>query len=776
MTDFKIKRGLSSVVFSEPGIINPNLIIEEGTWYLCTDTAELYLGITVDGELTLKQINGEHSAPTEGETTTGIVDAYIKEETGELWVVFADGSEKALGSVVGASEAVSIKIGENTFEAVDGIIELPEVTVPEVPTKVSAFENDAKYTTEQYVADAIDAAIEEHEDLARKAEVEEVKTKLEDEVIPTIQETIIPTVEELAEKAATQEWVQEQGYLTEHQSLEEYAKKADIPEARLFVVDFSAPDFTAAFEAYNSGKLLILTNAAPDPTGYAVMNYVREDKISFTKFLMSRSETYGAFNTYYLSPDNTWEISREVKLNKVEANVADEPTAELTSLRVGKEIYSLPSTDGLATETFVLNKIAEAELGDKDVDISGLATKDELSQVEAKIPSLDGYAKTEDIPTDYLTAIPEEYVTESELAEELAKIEHPKTDLTGYATEKFVEDAVAGIEIPDAYDDSELRSLIDSKADAEHTHDQYLTEHQDISHLATKEEIPDVSEFITSIPEEYITNDELEAKGYLTEHQSLEGYAKEEYVEELIEGIEIPETDLSEYSKTVDMNAAIKLATDVKADDIPFAESKIVGKDVGLFKAGDDVKGLTIAQILAKLLELSDNTITPEEPSVPDIPQSVVEKIMTNELPMYAVTGSGTVEQVPYRLISYADEASANKKPEAEENGFYQITKADGSIESGYQLISAVFTDMPFLVALPKIITKFEMQFWNEMGQYWETARYNLSADAEEFKAIMEQSQSPYEMFPVVDSETYTFWFNPDDGSTGAIYRFIINE
>jgi hypothetical protein len=126
MTDFKIKRGLSSVVFSEPGIINPNLIIEEGTWYLCTDTAELYLGITVDGELTLKQINGEHGTPTEGETTTGIVDAYIKEETGELWVVFADGSEKALGSVVGASETVSIKIGENTFEAVDDVIELPE--------------------------------------------------------------------------------------------------------------------------------------------------------------------------------------------------------------------------------------------------------------------------------------------------------------------------------------------------------------------------------------------------------------------------------------------------------------------------------------------------------------------------------------------------------------------------------------------------------------------------------------------------------------------------
>ena len=39
-------------------------------------------------------------------------------------------------------------------------------------------------------------------------------------------------------------------------------------------------------------------------------------------------------------------------------------------------------------------------------------------------------------------------------------------------------------------------------------------------------EIPDVSGFITEIPAEYITETELNSKGYLTEHQSLDGYAK----------------------------------------------------------------------------------------------------------------------------------------------------------------------------------------------------------------------------------------------------------
>ena len=150
----------------------------------------------------------------------------------------------------------------------------------------------------------------------------------------------------------------------------------------------------------------------------------------------------------------------------------------------------------------------------------------------------------------------------------------PEVNLEGYATEDFVREAIANIEIPEVelYDDSELRNLINSKADSvhsheeysliDHKHDEYLTAHQDISHLATKEEIPnlddyaklenipDVSKFITEIPSEYITESELENKGYLTEHQSLAGYATESYVlaeiaKAALEGNDI---DLSAYA------------------------------------------------------------------------------------------------------------------------------------------------------------------------------------------------------------------------------------
>ena len=119
---------------------------------------------------------------------------------------------------------------------------------------------------------------------------------------------------------------------------------------------------------------------------------------------------------------------------------------------------------------------------------------------------LTGYAKKSDIPdvSKFITSIPSEYVTESEL------------NAKGYLTQHID---------------------ISGKADKNHTHSQYLTEHQsldgyatetyvtnkiseaqlqggngesvDLSGYALKSEIPDVSGFIKTIPSEYVTETEL---------------------------------------------------------------------------------------------------------------------------------------------------------------------------------------------------------------------------------------------------------------------------
>lgn len=60
--DFKIKRGPWSELFSEPGVIRDDIDIKEGYWYLCSDTAELFLGVQVDKTTCLKQVNAEATA------------------------------------------------------------------------------------------------------------------------------------------------------------------------------------------------------------------------------------------------------------------------------------------------------------------------------------------------------------------------------------------------------------------------------------------------------------------------------------------------------------------------------------------------------------------------------------------------------------------------------------------------------------------------------------------------------------------------------------------
>lgn len=136
MEDFKIRRGLKEVLFPF-GELNPQLVIEEGCWYLATDTAELYLGITDEeqGGPTLKKINGSASdiptqlpGTTEGEVVRSIVGAYINEETGELWLIFSDNTEESFGRVVGKDGlTTAIKIGDTVYEHSDGVIELPEI-------------------------------------------------------------------------------------------------------------------------------------------------------------------------------------------------------------------------------------------------------------------------------------------------------------------------------------------------------------------------------------------------------------------------------------------------------------------------------------------------------------------------------------------------------------------------------------------------------------------------------------------------------------------------
>lgn len=169
------------------------------------------------------------------------------------------------------------------------------------------------------------------------------------------------------------------------------------------------------------------------------------------------------------------------------------------------------------------------------IDISQYATKDELSSavssidlsgyaLKGEIPSLDGYAKTTDIPSV------EGLATKTYVDENIAKVATSgDIDLSNYVTKDTV------------YTKAQTDALIPSVPSK-------------VSQLEND------SNYLSSIPNEYVTDTELNAKGYLTEHQdlsayalkteiptvpSLDGYATTEYVNNAIANV--PTTDLSNY-------------------------------------------------------------------------------------------------------------------------------------------------------------------------------------------------------------------------------------
>ena len=161
---------------------------------------------------------------------------------------------------------------------------------------------------------------------------------------------------------------------------------------------------------------------------------------------------------------------------------------------------------------------------------------------------------------NYLKSIPSEYITETEL------------DAKGYLTEhQDISNLATKAEV------SEVENKIPTKVSQLENDKGYLTEHQDLTGYAKKTDIPDVSGFITEIPAEYVTDDELNAKGYLTEIPA-------EYVTETelnAKGYLTEHQSLANYSTTEEINNAISNHHDsTKQDTLTAGENITIENNV----------------------------------------------------------------------------------------------------------------------------------------------------------------------------------------------------
>lgn len=211
---------------------------------------------------------------------------------------------------------------------------------------------------------------------------------------------------------------------------------------------------------------------------------------------------------------------------------------ELTAEDIGME--------GMATEEFVLTKIAEAQLAESDVDLSGYYTKSE---------------------------------TDKQIDEKIAAIEIPETDLTNYATKSYVQTQISLSE-PD----------LTSYATKDYVAKEILAAQLDQSEV-------DLSSYYTKAEVDAAIAEDLKPYALKTEIPSTAGLATETYVANAVKDMAtttyvdaqinaIPKTDLSNYYTKAETNAEI--AANVP-DMTNYATKTYVANEIAKIETGGSV-------------------------------------------------------------------------------------------------------------------------------------------------------------------------------------------
>lgn len=251
----------------------------------------------------------------------------------------------------------------------------------------------------------------------------------------------------------------------------------------------------------------------------------------------------------------------------------DYATIEFVEQRLA-EFDPIDLPDNLVTTDDIQNLVTKDELAEEigkitlpEIDLTSLATKEELSAVEAKIPSVEGLASETYVDEKVASIIIPEVPTK------VGELENDAGYLTdvpeGYATESYVDEAVAKLVDSAPEDLNTLKELSDAISAQSDVLETFATKSQ-LENFASKE-------FVTSqisniqIPSEYVTETELSDKGYLTD-EDINNLATNEQIQAI-------ETRVETFETTVN-NTYIKLEDGVTKDDLETAVTDVVTSQV----------------------------------------------------------------------------------------------------------------------------------------------------------------------------------------------------
>ena len=715
--------------------------------------------------------------------------------------------------------------GYATEEYVDN-----KVAGVEVPTKVSELDNDAGYVTDRniFYISSIDTDITESEKVLLN------KIENNEEVIVYFVGNNDNTIEPATYITKT----------TNHISIEKHSKAVQTPDAGYIV------DVKTVFDyiKQDDGNWKLEISFPADTAVYPSKSQFEElkeqvDAIDIPETDLSnyynKSETGDLIDDAISSiiiPDT----SNFITIEDVEEKGYITEHQDLSDYAKKSDIKEVDLT-GYATESFVIAKIAEAELADKDIDVSGLATENFVLNEIAKIELPEIPANVSEFANDagYLT----EHQDLSEYAKTSTVIKHKyevlpfEGAIINYADNEVRVNTqhvdIGSLPVQEAGDGSSssyyymtfrayapegATSVVEGqsdKMDADHselTVDKYGRQYTTIwAAIAMKSgstwikygDMSNVGDRVGKYLGFYynfhwyagdkligmdkvrviLTNDSchndlvpdaiarrIEEKVAAITIPSTDSFATKEYVDEAIANVEIPETSLENYytkeETTTAINDAIASVSIPGASNIPFTTHKYVRNVVGGFELGESVCGMTVAELFAKLLELSDE------------PPSVVDEILAHKYDMYHFNDDLKVEKIEYSNTIFKSEDEYNNEPT--ESTFYQYTYTDENgkevTEYGYQHYNLGCDYIYYMIMLPSSLVigdNVKVKTWRESGEgKWHDDAREFECDSEVIATKF--AEDGLEMPEIPDG--YTMWVDFNDINTGAQFRYIITE
>lgn len=381
------------------------------------------------------------------------------------------------------------------------------------------------------------------------AEVKRRLTELENK--PAVDTSVFVTEEKLSEK----------GYLTQHQSLENVVTKEELANKK-YVTEEQLHEATEIDYSH------IVTNDELE-----AKHYVTEDELNNKGYLTSHQDLSNyALKSEIPTPYNDSPLTERVtalESKAIEGGAYDD--SDLRNRVVALEskedkdtkyddtdlknrVVALENKPPLDTSEFVTNQTLESKGYIKDV--SNLVTKDELESKHylTTHQSLDHVVTKDELASknyltehqpltevnnrlDVLEARP--IVTpynDTALSDRVTALENkPNVDLTNYVTSEQLENKhylTQHQPLDNLVTKEELNSkgyvtdeVLNSKG--------YLTEHQNISHLVTRDELNGKGYLTedTLNSKNYLTEDVLNTKNYLTQHQDLSSLVTKQELE-----------------------------------------------------------------------------------------------------------------------------------------------------------------------------------------------------------------------------------------------------